>query len=510
MNSLQQYYETLGLQPGASPTEVKQAYRALAKTWHPDRFNHDSELRRQAEEKLKDINEAYRQLKDYQPTENPHESSTASSSSSSARTTVSTKPTNAEFWYNRGAENAQQGRYKDALDDFSMAIRLNPTYVEAYRYRGFAHSMLGFELGAESDLRKAKVLELERKRAAETVQSNRDRPPANSSPKKPWGWNWGKSTRKATQSAQTPPPQPAIWICEQTFRDHADGITAIAVNRDGKFLVSGSRDATVKFWNLRTGMVFHTLAKHDLPITAIALSLDGQLLATGSEDHTIKLWDLKQGILLRALTGHSSSINALAFSPDHRILISGGQDGKVGFWTLKTSRIAPTFQRQESPILAVALSPDGQLVMSGSENHILTLYQARTGELLRSLLGHTAGISSIAMNSDGRLFATGEEDGTIQIWAESAIVTSNPERLLAGHSDAVRSLAFSPDGQLLASASGDRTIQLWNPMNGERLAILSGHTDSINSIVFSPDGHTLFSGSTDKTVKHWHSSRPIL
>ncbi len=503
MNSIQQYYEILGLQPGASQAKVKQAYRALAKTWHPDRFSHDPILKRQAEEKLKDINQAYQQLKNYQPAKKSLETPPPPSASSSLRTSVSTKPTNAEFWYNRGAENAQQGRYKEALDDFSIAIRMNPTYVEAYRYRGFAYSMLGFELGAESDLTKAKALERERQQAAETVRSHTDRPSANPTSKNSWGWNWGKPARKP--SPQTPLPQPAVWNDDQTFRDHHDEITAIAMSRNGKFLVSGSRDATVKFWNLLTGDLFHTLSKHDLPITAIALSLDGQLLATGSEDKTIKLWDLRQGTMLRALTGHSSTISTLAFSPDHRILISGGQDGQVGFWNLKTSRITPVFQQQGSPILAVALSPDGQLAITGSANHILTLYQARTGELLRSLLAHAAGISSIAFSPDSRLFATGGENGTIQVWAESAIVTDQSERSLAGHSGAVKSLAFSPDGRILASAGRDSTIQLWNPLNGDRLAILAGHTNSVNSIVFSPDGHSLFSGSTDNTIKRWRS-----
>jgi hypothetical protein len=53
------HYETLGLGPGASPDEVKQAYRDLVQVWHPDRFAHDPCLQKKAEAKLKEINEAY-------------------------------------------------------------------------------------------------------------------------------------------------------------------------------------------------------------------------------------------------------------------------------------------------------------------------------------------------------------------------------------------------------------------------------------------------------------------
>lgn len=57
------YYELLGVAPGASIQELKAAHRDLAKVWHPDRFAHDPRLQHKAQEKLKEINEAYDQLK---------------------------------------------------------------------------------------------------------------------------------------------------------------------------------------------------------------------------------------------------------------------------------------------------------------------------------------------------------------------------------------------------------------------------------------------------------------
>lgn len=56
------YYELLGVAPGTSGRELKQAYHDMAKVWHPDRFSHDPRLQRKAQEKLKEINDAYEQL----------------------------------------------------------------------------------------------------------------------------------------------------------------------------------------------------------------------------------------------------------------------------------------------------------------------------------------------------------------------------------------------------------------------------------------------------------------
>lgn len=56
------HLETLGLVPGASPEDIKRTYLALVKRWHPDRFAHDPEQQKLAEDKLRSINVAYEAL----------------------------------------------------------------------------------------------------------------------------------------------------------------------------------------------------------------------------------------------------------------------------------------------------------------------------------------------------------------------------------------------------------------------------------------------------------------
>jgi uncharacterized membrane protein len=55
-------YELLDLRPGYAQEDLKQAYKDLAQVWHPDRFAHNPRLKSKAEDKLKQINQAYEVL----------------------------------------------------------------------------------------------------------------------------------------------------------------------------------------------------------------------------------------------------------------------------------------------------------------------------------------------------------------------------------------------------------------------------------------------------------------
>lgn len=68
---LKKCYDVLGLSPGASPEQLKLAYRDLAKVWHPDRFVHDPRLQAKAQVKLQEINDAYEQFRS-RPTSERH------------------------------------------------------------------------------------------------------------------------------------------------------------------------------------------------------------------------------------------------------------------------------------------------------------------------------------------------------------------------------------------------------------------------------------------------------
>jgi WD40 repeat protein len=91
-----------------------------------------------------------------------------------------------------------------------------------------------------------------------------------------------------------------IWEAEKggeppmTLRGHSREVYAVAFspNDGGRWIASGGEDSRVKIWDSRTGVEVITFRGHTGLISSLAFSPDGKRLYSGSRDTTVKVWDL--------------------------------------------------------------------------------------------------------------------------------------------------------------------------------------------------------------------------
>ena len=116
-------------------------------------------------------------------------------------------------------------------------------------------------------------------------------------------------------------------------------VQSVAFSRDGKRIVSGSGDNTVRLWDGATGKpIGEPLKGHSFSVDSVAFSPDGKRIVSGSGDSTIRLWDVETGKPIgEPLKGHRKEVSSVAFSPDGKRIVWGGDDSTPQFWDVLDS-----------------------------------------------------------------------------------------------------------------------------------------------------------------------------
>jgi WD40 repeat protein len=118
---------------------------------------------------------------------------------------------------------------------------------------------------------------------------------------------------------------------------HRRYIYSAEFSPDGKRLVSGSDDKTVRIWDAQTGKQLvvcgHNNASHSDSVLSVGLSPNGLFVVSGSLDRTVCVWDAQNGKrILGPLRGHTNDVNCVEFSPDGSHIVSCSYDATIRFW----------------------------------------------------------------------------------------------------------------------------------------------------------------------------------
>jgi WD40 repeat protein len=314
-----------------------------------------------------------------------------------------------------------------------------------------------------------------------------------------------------------------LWnkSCEEKRRFKAKemGISsAVFYNTDNETSVLfGSRDNSVRNWNLSTGMIRNFKKTHTFEVTSVEVYAggtgNGPRYISGSGDNNAIIWNLN-GLPVSILK-HSTWVLDVALSPDGNYALTGCQDSFARLWDIHGNMLQSF--KHGAQVRSVAFSPPclsdstgGQFILTGGTDGKINLWD-KTGNLLRVFEGHSGyQVNAVAFSPDRKFILTGDSDSKVILWNIDGGEVRNFHS-----SGAVTAVALSPvqtgvpkDKRFLLVGNTDKVAQLWDMQSGFKTQTFSGHTFQITSTGFYQNGGKLFlwTCSGDNTIKIWEST----
>jgi WD40 repeat protein len=243
------------------------------------------------------------------------------------------------------------------------------------------------------------------------------------------------------------------------FSQHKGAITDLAINPLGDIIASSSTDHTVRLWTNAVGGKNKILKCHPSPIRSVDFSSDGKFLMTGSNDKTIKIFELyPKHKFISSYKGHSNWVRCARFSPDNRLIGSCGDDNAVIIFDVEQKSVNYRFLDHTSNVNSCRFSPDGTIIASAGDDGKIKLFDIRMGRLIQHYDAHNDKINCISYHQSGNYIISGSDDSTIKIWD---LKMGQILYTVHGHRGKVKSVNFNIDGDYFCSGGEDSIVMVW-------------------------------------------------
>jgi len=185
--------------------------------------------------------------------------------------------------------------------------------------------------------------------------------------------------------------------CVKTFTGHREWVRMVRVNDDGSLLASCSNDQTIRVWISSNKECKAELREHDHVVECIAWApqnshasineasgnavtkgqRSGPFLISGSRDKTIKMWDISIGVCIFTLVGHDNWIRGLVFHSGGKYILSASDDKTLRVWDIKNRRNNKTLVAHSHFVTSLDFHKSAPYVVSGSVDQLVKVWECR-------------------------------------------------------------------------------------------------------------------------------------
>lgn len=201
----------------------------------------------------------------------------------------------------------------------------------------------------------------------------------------------------------------------------ADPARSVAFHPTRALAAWGSESGDVQTVNMTTQREGGRFVGLTSPVHVLAFTPDEDWLVAGTSDGLIGWFDVETGALVRTHEAHVGPVSAISFAAFQAVMLTSGLDGAVRVWSfdaepaLLNERVPHKGRIHDSTVLGARSA----FVSVGTDKRALAWTFAGVQTVLG---GHAGWIRSVSSSADGSLFATGGEDGLVTLWSGETLL----------------------------------------------------------------------------------------
>ncbi|XP_007035246.2 PREDICTED: pre-mRNA-processing factor 19 homolog 1 isoform X1 [Theobroma cacao] len=213
------------------------------------------------------------------------------------------------------------------------------------------------------------------------------------------------------------------YDCRHILKDHTAEVQAVTVHATNNYFVTASLDTTWCFYDLSSGICLTQVEdpSNSMGYTSAAFHPDGLILGTGTTEATVRIWDVKSRGNVANFDGHTGAVTAISFSENGYFLATAAHDG-VKLWDLRKLKNFRSFELydQDTPTNSVDFDHSGTyLAIAGSDIRVYQVGSVKADwTCIKTLpdLSGTGRATCVKFGPDARYLAVGSMDRNLRIF----------------------------------------------------------------------------------------------
>jgi WD40 repeat protein len=212
-----------------------------------------------------------------------------------------------------------------------------------------------------------------------------------------------------------------LWNVEtgellKTFSEHVTQTKDVVFTSDGKNAVSAENNYIVYWRNVVEGHIGKKpFYGHTGTVNSIDMNQDMSKIVSGSRDGTIKIWDVESGQMLQSINAHPYGVSDVEFNKSGNNIVSCGRDSSINLWDADSYQLIKNI-KTNFRVNSVSFHHSGNyLAVCGNDTSVF-IYSVSDLSIIKTLNGHTSSILDVKFSKSNNTVISGGVDDKVFVW----------------------------------------------------------------------------------------------